>query len=80
MRPHNRPSHGPRHFAAAGGSPTLPDDRIPDALTGHHLAQDDIVRPELRNDVMLTGERAPHSAQNRVTPGEQRTPQRGAWR
>jgi hypothetical protein len=80
MTPHNRLSHDTQPFAAAGGSSILPDGRLADALTGHHLAQDDIVRPELRNDVMLAGDRTARVAPNRVTPGEQQTPQRGAER
>ncbi|MCE9680750.1 hypothetical protein [Halomonas alkalisoli] len=80
MTPHNRLSHDTHFFAAAGGSPARPDEPLADALTGHHLAQDDIVRRELRNDVMLAGDRTAQTAPNRVTPGEQQTPQRGAER
>ncbi|RCV89854.1 hypothetical protein [Billgrantia montanilacus] len=76
MTPHNRLSHELPLFAAAGGPPALPDGRLADTLTGHRLAQDDIVRRELRNDVMLAGDRTAQAATNRVTPGEQQMPQR----
>lgn len=80
MTPYNHLSHVTHLFAAASGSSALPAKHLADALTGHHLAQDDIVRRELRNDVMLAGDRTAQAAPNRVTPGEQQTPQRGAER
>ncbi|MGO3295606.1 hypothetical protein [Halomonas sp. AOP42-E1-30] len=42
------------------------------------LAHDDIVRPELRNNIMLAGDRTQHAIPTRVTPGNGWIPQKRA--
>ena len=52
---------------AAGGYMTQPVSRIHDTLSSRWSDSDDIVRPELRNEVMLAGRRTPDAHKNSST-------------
>lgn len=57
MTPFRQPSNGHCHSAAADFGAALPRShtRTAKSLADVCLTEDDIVRPELRNDVMLAG-------------------------
>ena len=70
-----RPSGGPQDPTATRRHLTGSSLKAAELLSS--LEQDDLVRPELRNDVLIAGERPQHDHPGRTTTGQQRRLERG---
>ncbi|MDN3557001.1 hypothetical protein [Halomonas maura] len=70
MSHHARPSQGPQDPTATRRRLTGSSLEAAELLSG--LEQNDLVRPELRNDVLLSGERPLRAHPGRTTTGRHR--------